>query len=61
MMDVSLANILLSPTSSMDSRGQSRTELAFLTSLFSLFLSRSVLPQLQQTTAYSSADATTVS
>uniref|UniRef100_A0A3B4WJP6 B30.2/SPRY domain-containing protein n=1 Tax=Seriola lalandi dorsalis TaxID=1841481 RepID=A0A3B4WJP6_SERLL len=28
-MDVSLANIILSPTSSMESRGQPRTELAF--------------------------------
>ncbi|TWW74049.1 hypothetical protein D4764_14G0000500 [Takifugu flavidus] len=48
---ICLANILLSPTSSMESREQSRTEPARLTSLLSLFLSLSELPQLQQTTA----------
>ena len=36
-------NILLSPTTSMESNGPSRTELALLTSLFRLFLSLSVL------------------
>lgn len=44
MMEDSLANILLSPTSFMESRGEYRTELALLTSLLSLILSRSVLP-----------------
>ncbi|MED6269015.1 hypothetical protein CHARACLAT_028675 [Characodon lateralis] len=44
MIDVSLANILLSPTTSTESSGQPRTELVLLTSMFSLFLSRSVLP-----------------
>ena len=43
MMDVNLVNILLSPTTSRESSGQPRTELALLTSLFSLVLSRSVL------------------
>lgn len=47
MIDFSLANLLLSPTTSMECRGQSRTELAPLTSLLSLFLSLSVpLPKL---------------
>uniref|UniRef100_A0A8C6WK95 Nectin cell adhesion molecule 3 n=1 Tax=Neogobius melanostomus TaxID=47308 RepID=A0A8C6WK95_9GOBI len=48
MMEVSLANTLLSLTST-ESRGQPRTELALLTSLFSLCLSRSVLPGAQHT------------
>ncbi|MEQ2221439.1 hypothetical protein ILYODFUR_015984 [Ilyodon furcidens] len=39
LMDVSLANILLSPTTSTESGGQPRTGLALLTSLFSLPLS----------------------
>lgn len=56
MVDISLANIVLSPASSMVSRGQSRTELALLTTLLSLFLFLSGLQAPQQTTA----DATTV-
>lgn len=43
-MDVSLANILLSATPWMESSGQSRTELALLTSLSSLLLSLSATP-----------------
>lgn len=42
----------------MVSREQSKTELAHLTSLFSLDLSLSELPLFQQTTAYKIADAT---
>ena len=44
IIDVSLCNILLSPTCSTDSRGQARTELAFFISLLILFLSLSELP-----------------
>ena len=57
MIDVSLSNILLLPTTSTESSGQSRTELAFLISLLSLCLSLSVLPPpLQQTTAKKMAE-----
>lgn len=46
----SLANILLLPTSSTESRGYSRSEQPLFTSLLSLFLSLSVFPAPQQTT-----------
>ena len=39
IIDVSLANILLSSTSSIESRGQSKTEPGLFTSLFRVFLS----------------------
>jgi len=48
VIDASLANVLLSPTSLIVSREQSNTELALLTSLLSLFLSLSELPKPQQ-------------
>ena len=59
IVDVCLANILLSLTSSMDSRGQLTTELALLTS-FSVFLSLSALPRAQQTMPYSMPEAPAV-
>uniref|UniRef100_A0A3Q3QFM7 Endonuclease/exonuclease/phosphatase domain-containing protein n=1 Tax=Monopterus albus TaxID=43700 RepID=A0A3Q3QFM7_MONAL len=51
MMDVSFTSILLSATSSMESREQSSTEPDLLTSLLSLFLSLTMLPPAQPTTA----------
>lgn len=45
-----MANVLLPPPPAPVSRGRSRTELALLTSLFSLFLSLSVPPLPQRTT-----------
>lgn len=46
-MYISFANILLSPSSSVESRGLTRTELALFTSLLSRFLSRWHLPSRQ--------------
>ena len=50
MTDFILANILLPPTTSMESGGRYKAELALLTSLFSHFLSLSMLPPPQQNT-----------
>ena len=52
MMENSLARALLSPTTSMGSRGQPQTELALLINLLSLFLSRSVKEGSQQWPAH---------
>ena len=57
MMVDSLAKTLLSPTTSMESKGQPQTELALL----SLFLSHSEHSPTQHTTAYETTDATTES
>lgn len=46
-MYISFANILLSPSSSVESRGLTRTELALFTRLLSRFLSRWHLPSRQ--------------
>lgn len=47
MVDVSFATIFVSPTSSLDFRGQSITEFALLISLLSLFLINLVITFIQ--------------
>ena len=61
IIDDSFVIILLSPTTCTESRGEPKTEMAFLISLSSLFLSVVEMLLLQQTTAEKMADATTVS
>ncbi|KAK7879527.1 hypothetical protein WMY93_033764 [Mugilogobius chulae] len=55
-IDVNLARTLLSPTSRTESRGQARTELDFLMTLSSFFLSLSVILQKAETTLLSLKD-----
>lgn len=59
MMDVSLTNILPSPTFTVESRKHPRIEPAHITSLFIFFLSFSELPE--PNIVQNTADATTVS
>ena len=61
IIDDSFVIIFLSPTTCTESRGEPKTELAFLISVSSLFLSIVDILLLQQTTAEKMADATTVS
>lgn len=59
-IDDSFATMLLSPTTSTGSILQPRTQAAYLTSLFSLFLYDAVMLPLQAATASKMADATTL-
>ena len=61
IVDKSLAVILLLSTTSKGSRGHPKTDLAFVISLSSLFLSAAMMLLPQQTTEWKMADAPTVS